>query len=141
MYKQLDSIKVLNRTSGDVTVIHWPDTTLTLDLTPGDLLLFIGYSTGYSVGVREMNQINHQFHLFQNSPNPVKDQAEISMFLPEKGTVNLIISDIQGRMLINDEKDLDAGFHSIMFYPGSETLYILSVRWNGISKSIKILAT
>jgi len=141
VYVQLDSIRVMNRTQGGETVIHWPDTTLTIDITPGDLLLYIGYSTGYPVGVREISQGNKQFHLFQNFPNPVKDRAEISMFLPGKGTVVLIITDVQGRLLNAGNKYLDAGYHSFRFVPGDENFYFLSVRWNGISQSIKILAT
>ena len=38
-YVQLDSIKVMNRTHGGETVSYWPDTTLTLEITQGDLLL------------------------------------------------------------------------------------------------------
>jgi uncharacterized protein (TIGR02145 family) len=140
-YVRLDSIKVMNRTHEGETIRHWPDTTLTLDITPGDTLLYIGYSTGYPVGVGEINQENKQFHLFQNYPNPVNNQSEISMFLPGNGTVNLMITDVQGRLLITDNKYLDAGAHSFRFVPGGDNFYFLRVRWNGISQSIKILAT
>ena len=53
-YFQLDSVKVTNRTQVGEAVIHWPDTTLTSQITPGELLLYIGYSTGYPVGVMDI---------------------------------------------------------------------------------------
>lgn len=139
VYVQLDSIKVMNRTQGGETVIHWPDTTLTLDITPGDLLLYIGYSTGYPIGVREIIQENKQFHLFQNYPNPIKGQSEISMYIPEKGTVNIIVTDIQGRLLNTVNKQLDKGDHLFRFIPGNGNLFFLTARWNSITQSIKIL--
>ena len=89
-YVQLDSIKVMNRTQGGASVIYWPDTTLTMEINPGDLLLYIGYSTGYPVGLQEIHPKIEKFTLFQNYPNPVKDQSIISMFIPEKGKVNLM---------------------------------------------------
>ena len=55
-YVQLDSIKVMNRTQGGDTTLYWPDTTLTMEITSGDLLLYIGYITGYPVGVQETIQ-------------------------------------------------------------------------------------
>lgn len=58
-------------------MLYWPDTTLTYEITPGDLLLYIGYLPG-SVGVKEIYQDKKQFQLFQNFPNPVKDQSLIS---------------------------------------------------------------
>ena len=44
---RIDSIKVMNRSQGGDTMIYWPDTTLMIQITPGDLLLYIGYSTGF----------------------------------------------------------------------------------------------
>jgi hypothetical protein len=37
----------MNRSQGGDTMIYWPDTTLMIQITPGDLLLYIGYSTGF----------------------------------------------------------------------------------------------
>jgi hypothetical protein len=45
-YVHLDSIKVMNRTQGGEAVIYWPDTTLTMEITAGVTLLYIGYITG-----------------------------------------------------------------------------------------------
>jgi uncharacterized protein (TIGR02145 family) len=140
-YAQLDSIKVMNRTQGGDTVLYWPDTTLTIGITSGDLLLCIGYSTGYPVGLQEIHPQTHEFKLFQNFPNPVKDQSIISMYIPEKGIVNVMVTDVQGRLIISSDWQLDKGHHSFRFTPGDAKLFFLTARWNGVSRSIKILTS
>jgi uncharacterized protein (TIGR02145 family) len=140
-YVQLDSIKVMNRTQGGSNVICWPDTILTIGITPGDLLLYIGYSTGFPVGLKEINTNIEEFTLFQNYPNPVKDQSIISMFVPEKGTVNIMLTDLTGRVIITTEMNLDKGYHSFKFGSGNGNLFFLTTRWSGINHSIKILTT
>jgi uncharacterized protein (TIGR02145 family) len=138
-YVQLDSIKVMNRTQGGDNVLYWPDTTLTIGITPGDLLLCIGYSTGYPVGLQEIYPKTPEFTLFQNYPNPVKDQSIISMFIPEKGIVNVMVTDVQGKLIISSDWQLDKGNHSFRFTPGDGSLFLLTARWNGVSRSVKIL--
>jgi uncharacterized protein (TIGR02145 family) len=138
-YVQLDSIKVMNRTQGGDTLLYWPDTTLTMEINPGDLLLYIGYSDGDPVGMQEIHPKTPEFTLFQNYPNPVKDQSIISMFIPEKGIVNIMVTDIQGKLIISSDWQLDKGNHSFMFTPGDANLFFLTARWNGVSRSIKIL--
>lgn len=140
-YVRLDSIKVMNRTQGGDTVIYWPDTTLTLKITQGDLLLYIGYSKGYPLGIREPSQTTEDFQVFQNYPNPVKDQSFLSIYVPEKGTVDIMVADVQGRVVIATEWHLDQGNHSFRFDPGSGTVFFLTAQWKRISRSIKILST
>jgi uncharacterized protein (TIGR02145 family) len=140
-YVQLDSIKVMNRTHVGDSVIYWPDTTLTMETNPGDLLLCIGYSSGYPVGLEEIYPKTPEFTLFQNFPNPVKDQSIISMFIPEKGLVNVMVTDVQGKLIISSGWQLDKGNHSFRFTPGDANLFFLTARWNGVSRSIKILTS
>lgn len=140
-YVQLDSIKVMNRTQGGEAMIYWPDTILSVEITTGDILLYIGYSSGSPVGIHEMNQNRENFQVFQNYPNPVKDQSLVSLYIPEKGTLNIMVADIQGRLVINDDWRLDEGHHSFRFTPGRGNLFFLTARWNEFSKSIKILTT
>jgi len=141
VYVQLDSIKVMNRTQGGDNVLYWPDTTLTMEITPGDTLLYIGYITGYPVGVQEIIQEYNQFRLFQNYPNPVKDQSVISMYIPEKGTVNIMVTDVQGRVVNSSSWQLEKGNHSFRLTPGSGNLFFLTARWSGVIRSIKILTS
>ena len=138
---QLDSVKVVNRTTGSQSVIYWPDTSLFLEITPGDTLLHIGYATFYPVEVQEINQESKQFNLFQNYPNPVIDQSMVSMYIPKKGLVNILLTDIQGRVIITSDLQLDRGNHTFRFIPADGKFYILSASWNGLSKNIKILTT
>jgi hypothetical protein len=140
-YVQLDSIKVMNRTQGGDNTLYCPDTTLTVTLTPGDTLLYIGYITGYPVGVQEIIQEYNQFRLFQNYPNPVKDQSIISMFIPENGTVKVIITNIHGRIVNSSIWQLEKGNHSFRFTPSDASLYFLKASWNSESQSIKILSS
>lgn len=138
-YVQLDSIKVMNRTQGGDNVLYWPDTTLTIEIPPGDTLLYIGYSTGYPVGLQEIHPKIEKFTLFQNYPNPVKEQSIISMYIPEKGIVNVMVTDVQGKVIISSDWQLDKGNHSFRFTPGDANLFFLTAHWNGVSRSIKIL--
>ena len=139
-YLKLDSIRVMNRTQGKDTVICWPDTTLTVERKPGDRNLYIGYSRGYPNGIPEINMGSSSFQLFQNYPNPVKEQSIVSLYIPEPGSVNIMVTDIRGRVVISSSLNLEKGIHSFKFTPGCGNLFFLTARWNGISRSIKILA-
>lgn len=123
-YEQLDSIKVMNRTQGGDTVLYYPDTVLVLD---------------YQVGISESNIGTHGFQVFQNYPNPMVDKTTISFYVPERDKVNLIVTDILGRVLIKNEKILDQGYHSYCFTPGNGSLFLFMVQWRESNSSIKIL--
>ena len=138
-YIRLDSIKVMNRTQGDSVKLYWPDTTLTYQLTPGDLLLYVGYAMDYPVGIGSIGKEEQQFQLFPGYPNPVRDQTVISVYLPTKGAMNLVVSDVRGRTIVNLGQNLDEGTHSFSFRPGDERIYFLTASLNGITQSIKIL--
>ncbi len=137
---RLDSVKIVNLTQDTETVIYYPDTALALGITTGDTLLYVGYSKGFAVGIHEMDQVKKQFQVYQNYPNPVKDQSVISMFVPGKGLVSLLITDISGRTLFSSARQLEEGTHSFRFTPGDGRLFFLSATWNGIDQRVKILA-
>lgn len=138
-YIRLDSIKVMNRTQGDSVKLFWPDTTLTYQITSGDLLLYIGYAMNYPAGIGSISKKEQQFKLFQNYPNPVMDQAVISLNLPSRGPVDLLVTDVRGRIALNVNREFDKGIHSFRFRPGDERIYFFTAQWNGITQSIKIL--
>jgi len=123
-YIQLDSIKVMNRTQGCDTMLYWPDTTLALD---------------FQVGISETSQNNRGFRVFQNYPNPVIEHTTISLYIPEKDKVNMIVTDIFGRIILVYDRILNKGKHSFKFYPGVGNLYIFTVQYRVKSSSIKIL--
>ncbi len=140
-YVQLDSIKVMNITQHSDTWIYWPDTSLTIDITQGDTLLNIGYSTGSPIGIEDINNEGRGFQLFQNYPNPANDHTVFSFTIPERGNVQFIVSDILGREVFHSERLLNKGIHSFRFSPGSGKLFFLTARWNGVNRSIKIITT
>lgn len=139
-YVQLDSVKVMNRTQGGESVIYWPETTMMVDITLGDQLLYIGYANVLT-GIHPAGNETGSFHLFQNFPNPVRDMSVISMYVPQKGTVETMVTDLQGRVLITSVWELDQGNHSFRFTRGNANFYFFTARWKGISESIKIFAT
>ena len=125
-YTQLDSIKVMNQTQGGDTTLFWPDTVLILNV---------------QIGITEMNNQQESLLVFQNYPNPAKDQTIITLYLPEKGEINLIISDLMGRKVTSLEKKLSSGYHSFKFIPGADKVYFCTAIWKGNNYSIKILTT
>jgi hypothetical protein len=50
-----------------------------------------------------------------------------------------MVTDLTGRVIIALERNLDKGYHSFRFSPGNGNLFFLTLRWNGITRSIKIL--
>jgi uncharacterized protein (TIGR02145 family) len=124
-YVQLDSIKVMNRTQGGDTVLYYPDTVLTL----------------YYVGIHENQDVEGNFRVMQNFPNPVVYQTTISIYVPERDNVSLRITDILGRQLITTERFLNKGYHSFRFTPGSQELYFFNASWRGINQYIKIISS
>lgn len=123
---QFDSIKVMNRTQGGDTVLYWPDTALVLD---------------YQVGIPEINDDAGSFQVLQNYPNPVISHTTISLYVPQKDKVCIIITDVMGRVTHNYDRVLEQGAHSFSFIPGSGSLFFFTALWRGISSSIKVLHT
>ena len=121
-YVQLDSIRIMNRTQGGDTVLYWPDTVL-----------------NYPLGFTDLYKKITGFQLYQSYPNPVEDQTTFNLSIPEQGQVNLMVTDMLGRIVYNWDMVFTAGQHTLLFTPGKETLYCLSSTWEGIRKSIKIL--
>lgn len=123
-YVQLDSIKVMNRTQGGDTVLYWPDTVLVL---------------GDPVGIPGLFTEKNGFTVFQNYPNPVTDQTTISLYVPFKDKVSIIITDMMGRVVLKSDRVLDEGIHSFNFVPGDGSLFFFTAKWKGESSSIKII--
>ena len=124
-YIQFDSIKVMNRIQGGDTVLYFPDTVLVLD---------------YEVGISQIPKIGNVFQVFQNYPNPVSDQTTISLYVPDKDKVSMIITDILGKVILKSDRVLDQGTHYLRITPGGAYLYFFTAYWRGsTSSSIKIL--
>jgi hypothetical protein len=53
------------------------------------------------------------YRLYQNAPNPFREETTISFSLPESTTVTLRVWDAQGRELYRSEAPLEAGYHQV----------------------------
>lgn len=122
-YVQMDSIKIMNRTQESDTVLQWPDTMLTL----------------YYVGLEEKINKARGFHVFQNKPNPITVETSISLFVPERDKVTVLVADMVGRKIILKELNLDKGEHLFRFTPANNGCYLFFARWRDKSSSIKML--
>jgi uncharacterized protein (TIGR02145 family) len=120
---QLDSIRIMNCTQGGDTVLYWPDTVLSI----------------YYVGIPESSGSTTGFQVFQNCPNPVADRTTISLYIPGRDRVDIIVTDILGRVILKSDMMLDQGTHTFRFTPGGANLYFFTTRWKGNSGSIRIL--
>jgi len=140
-YIKLDSVKVMNRMfGGNQATIYWPDTTISFKLNSGDTLLYIGYSTIYPVGERDLEQSTKEFRLFDNFPNPVADRCLISTELPDKGLLYLDLYNIHGQRIEAKSFNLEQGIHRFNMIPGTEGILFLTARWlNGI-QTVKIVS-
>jgi len=122
-YVRLDRIKIMNRTQGGDTILYYPDTVLSI----------------YDVGIPDISKGDNAFQVFQNYPNPVADQTTISLYVPDKDRVSLVVTDILGRVILQSDRVLDEGTHTLGFTPGNSSLYFFTARWKGQSSSIRIL--
>jgi uncharacterized protein (TIGR02145 family) len=138
---QLDSIKIMNRTQGEEQVLYWPDTSISIEINPDDLLLYVGYSTKIYTAVKENDQCLPHFEFLDYYPNPVKDHIFFSLNIPDFGTVELMATTIQGSNTLKKEFFLMKGINTFKFTPGGSPLYILTAKWNGIHTSMKIINT
>ena len=123
---QIDSIKVMNRTQHCDTVLYWPDTVLIL---------------GSQFGTSEFNETGKELQVFQNYPNPATDHTTISIYIPEKDELGIIITDVMGRVIVKSERVLDRGIHVFEYLPANTGISFFTVFWRGETSSISILCT
>jgi len=138
---QLDSVRVINLTQGTDTLLVWPDTIVSLEILPYDRMLYVGYTEGFPVGIHHEKPDNQTFQLFPCVPNPVDNETQVSLYLPQRGNVELYVRDMLGREVLSMKKNLEEGRHSFRFVPGEGEFYFLTACWNGISRTIKIIST
>jgi len=121
----LNSILIENLTQGVDTTLYAPDTVLVLN---------------YNITGMNENFVfdDNSFTLFQNYPNPMRGKTTVSLYLPEKENMLIIVSDVIGREMVNKEFHLERGNHSFTFYPGRESLYFLTTWIDQQSRTIKM---
>jgi uncharacterized protein (TIGR02145 family) len=122
-WTKLNGIKIKNLTQDTDTTIYWPDTTLVL----------------YYVGLNDSYENHSAFRLYQNYPNPVVNKSNVKIDIPGSEKTLIRITDMLGRQAFTTEKILNKGTHEFTFRPGNAKVYFLTVYWNGISQSIKMI--
>ena len=122
------------------TVIYFPDTSLSVEINVGDLLLYVGYANFSMEGVQEENNEASSFEVHQDYPNPITDQGEVWMYFPQQGEVHVMITYWRGKVVLRTDQQLDGGLHSFRFYPGGGSVHFLTAHCNGISRSIKMIS-
>lgn len=110
-YAQLDSILVENLSQGGSTVLHYPDTILSLITT----------------GIDAINANKSGFHVSQNYPNPFSGKTNIDIRVAERDVFNITVYDIRGLKLVSREITLDEGMHHFTFHACDKQSYILTV--------------
>ena len=120
----LNSIFIENLTQGVDTTLFAPDTVLILD---------------YVTGVEDHRSKENALLISQNYPNPIVGKTFVDINVPERAHFLITVNDIIGRELLRYENQLDAGAHSFTFFPGMQSVYVLTVRVNHKSQSIKML--
>ncbi len=94
------------------------------------------------LSVEEVKEINKDYKLIQNYPNPVGNSTNISFEIPKKGRVSLKVFNVNGLEVAKlVDKELSAGNHSIELKKGKlpAGYYIYRLQVNGISMSRKMI--
>ena len=63
-------------------------------------------------------EMGDSFQLFQNVPNPWREQTRIGFHLPQRDRVSFVLRDVQGRVLKESEREYEAGYHEIFVERG-----------------------
>ncbi|MBK7028576.1 MAG: T9SS type A sorting domain-containing protein [Bacteroidales bacterium] len=124
-YRQLDSVKVINRTQLCDTMLIWPDTVLHLD---------------YQVGLKEWSLKDPSTGNIDFSPNPVTENATFGFYLPSVYPATIAISDLSGRILYQHTFKLEQGYHRFQWTSGLKGMYVLSIEYAGMISSVKVIS-
>lgn len=116
-YVQLNRVVITNHTKGWQETIFWPDTTLTKSL-----------ATQQNVtGIDEFVE-NGGFVLSQNNPNPFNATTDVYLNVAEKGTVTLMIADMNGRVVRSEEYSSQSGVHHFRVSLANAGMYVMTAR-------------
>ena len=124
-WAKLDSVRVVNRTWNIDTVLYYPDTVLVIVVRP--------------VGVPQNQDIRDDFRTFITSSGASQDHTTLSLYIPGKDEVKLLVTDMAGRQVVHTNRILEKGPHLFSFSPGSESAYLFTAIWKGRTSSVKII--
>lgn len=121
----LDSVRVINLTRDCDTLLTWPDTTLIVGV----------------VGIGESPMLARGFSITKVYPNPAPDFSTIEFSVPDHGAVDVELYDISGKSCSQISFTLAKGIHQIEVNPGMRNISACVIRWNSISRTVKLLRT
>jgi peptidoglycan/xylan/chitin deacetylase (PgdA/CDA1 family) len=121
-WHKFDSVNIHDLNTGSTIMKHYPDTVLKLLITGND-----EFPAEAGSG------------LSQNYPNPFTDKTSFDVTMDKAGLVNLNISDLSGRSVINYSRYLIPGKHTFFFTGGTANMYIVSLRSPFSTSSIKMI--
>jgi uncharacterized protein (TIGR02145 family) len=91
------------------------------------------------IGIEEVSNLSgNGLSLSQNYPNPMQGNTTICLRLAERVIILLTVSDVMGREVVRQEFQLGQGSHSFNFYPGRESIYLLTVKAHDQIRSLKM---
>ncbi len=125
-YLLMDSIYAKNLTQGLATTLPQGDTILILHIT--------------SLSSPESWK-SESFSIGQNSPNPFDGVTTFEISIPKDGLVTFEISNISGVVKFFLQKNLSQGIHSFSFRAGNDLVYLLTINFESVSRTIKLLNT
>lgn len=121
-FVKLDKVVIKNENRGWCDTLFYPDTTLILNNTTG-----ISDFNGQAIG------------LTQNVPNPFNGTTNVTLNVPSTQQVRISIMDINGREIVATQKQLNQGTHNLQISLTTPQTYLLNVKMNNYSGSIKMI--
>lgn len=120
----LDSVLITNETALCDTLIRFPDTSLSVNMISG---------------IEDIQGNYGQNLIVKNAyPNPFSDMTYIDMYCPG-GNIEIEAFDTSGRILFRKDYSLFKGIHQFAFYPGAQSMYFISIRYENQEQHIKLL--
>ena len=122
---ELSYVTVTNVTKGWQEYLFWPDTVLTIQS---------------GTGIQDKKtQPELSLQMSPQSPNPFNVTADVTLTVAEEGTVNLEITDMNGRVVWADDYTPLQGAHQLRVTLAHAGIYVMSARQGGKSSSIKLV--
>lgn len=120
----LDRIEIHNLDKGCDTTLYYPATSLLLQ----------------PLGIGDPLSVPLGFTVFQNVPNPAAGQTAVNLYQPEPGLVSIIVTELTGRQVASFHGELQQGYHTFEFTPGSFGSYLFTAGCSGVIQSIRIVS-
>lgn len=124
-YVEFDSVKISNLNHNYDTILHFPDTVLSMQVS----------------NIDNLKKSNDYFSLSQNYPNPFQERTKIEINVIEEDNFMLGLFDISGKLLTSCDKRLGKGLHTFSVSGQNSGSYFFTVKSHSYSQTIKLIQT